>query len=161
MPLHSSSSVKELLIVANTPSSNTQTLADAVLVGAQHPEVSGVTARLLDASDANADHVLQCDAIIVGTTENFGYMSGLIKDFFERIYYPVLEQKQGLPYSLYVRAGLDGTGTQIGVEKIIAGLGWKKSRENLLLHGDYSSEFVPRCEDLGTHMAAGLEAGIF
>lgn len=153
--------MKELLIVANMPSSNTRSLADAVLKGARHKDVTEVNVTLLEPQLATDANVLKSDGIIIGTTENFGYMSGLIKDFFERIYYPVLEEKQGLPYALYVRAGLDGTGTQIGVEKIITGLRWKKSHENLLLHGEFSSEFFRDCEDLGTHMAAGLEAGIF
>ena len=54
--------------------------------------------------------VLTANAVIIGTTENFGYMSGLIKDFFERIYYPCLEKTQALPWALYVRAGKDGAG---------------------------------------------------
>ena len=114
--------MKKLLIVANMPSANTRLLADAVLRGANHPDVEGVTPVLKSPREADADAVLSCDGIIIGTTENFAYMSGLIKDFFERIYYPCLEKKQGLPYALYIRAGSDGTGTQLAIDKIITGL---------------------------------------
>lgn len=152
--------MKKLLIVANLPSDNTRTLADAVLRGAQHPDIDSVETTLLHAPEADADAVLGCDGIIIGTTENFGYMSGLIKDFFERIYYPCLEEKQGLPYALYIRAGLDGTGTRIGVDKIIAGLRWKAANPTLLLHGDWDSGFEQQCEELGTLVSAGLDAGI-
>jgi len=152
--------MKKLLIVANLPSDNTRTLADAVLRGAQHPDIDNVEATLLPALEAGVDDVMACDGIIIGTTENFGYMSGLIKDFFERIYYPCLEEKQGLPYALYIRAGLDGTGTKIGVEKIITGLRWKAANPILLLHGDYDPAFEQRCEELGTLVSAGLDAGI-
>ncbi len=74
--------------------------------------------------EATKDHVEACDGIIIGTTENFGTMAGLIKDFFERIYYPCLESKQGLPFALYIRAGEDGRGTRVSIEKIVTGLRW-------------------------------------
>lgn len=151
---------KQLLIVANTPSANTRVLLEAVKRGASHPDVTGVQVTASTPLDARADHVLRSDALIIGSTENFGYMSGLIKDFFERIYYPCLEEKQGLPYALYVKAGLDGTGTINGIEKIITGLRWKRSHDTVLLHGEYKQEFAQRCEELGTYMAASLEAGI-
>jgi len=152
--------MKNLLIVANLPSDNTRTLANAVLRGASHADIDNVQATLLPALEADADAVMACDGIIIGTTENFGYMSGLIKDFFERIYYPCLEEKQGLPYALYIRAGLDGTGTRVGVEKIITGLRWKAASPTLLLHGDYDPSFEQQCEDLGMLVSAGLDAGI-
>ena len=77
--------MKKLLIVANMPSANTRLLADAVLRGANHPDVEGVTPVLKSPLEAAAEDVLSSDGIIIGTTENFAYMSGLIKDFFERI----------------------------------------------------------------------------
>lgn len=153
--------MKELLIVANTPSPNTRTLADAVVKGANHQDISGVQVTFLDPLSASIEALLRADGIIIGTTENFGYMSGLTKDFFERIYYPSLEVKQGLPYALYIRAGLDGTGTRMGVEKIIKGLRWREVHQCLVLKGHYQSSFNTQCEELGMHMAAGLEAGIF
>lgn len=153
--------MKNLLIVANTPSTNTATLANAVFKGASHQNVDNVEATLLTAIEAGPEHVLAADGIIIGTTENFGYMSGLIKDFFERIYYPCLEQKQGLPCALYIRAGNDGTGTRIGVEKILTGLAWKTVNPPLILQGDYQSAFEADCEELGMLIAAGLDAGVF
>ncbi|MBX2825116.1 MAG: NAD(P)H-dependent oxidoreductase [Gammaproteobacteria bacterium] len=153
--------MKELIIVANQPSANTRLLADAVTRGAQHPDISNVTVSCFTPLEATVDKVQNADGIIIGTTENFGYMSGLIKDFFERIYYPCLETKQGLPYALYIKAGLDGTGTTTAVNKIISGLRWREVHDLVLLKGEYQSSFELQCEELGTHMAAGLEAGIF
>jgi len=152
--------VKKLLIVANVPSDNTRALAAAALRGASHEDIGGVEAVLMQPLEADAEAVLGADGIIIGTTENFAYMSGLIKDFFERIYYPCLEEKQGLPFGLYIRAGSDGTGTQLAIEKIITGLRWKAVAPPLVLQGDYKSEFEVRCEELGMLLAAGLEAGI-
>ena len=83
--------------------------------------------------------VLTANAVIIGTTENFGYMSGLIKDFFERIYYPCLEKTQALPWALYVRAGKDGAGALRAVCAIAVGLKWRAVQEPLLLHGNHKT----------------------
>ena len=152
---------KRLLIVVNQPSQNTQLLAQSTLSGAVHPDVSGVVASLRHPLDAGAEDVLACDGIIIGSTENFGYMAGLIKDFFERIYYPCLEQTQGLPFGLYVRAGNDGQGTISAIDRITTGLRWSPIQPTLLLQGDFQSSFNEQCHELGMTMAAGLEAGIY
>lgn len=152
---------KALLIVAHAPSANTLVLRDAVLCGACSPEVEGVTVRVLSPLDAGPDDVLAAQAVILGTPENLGYMSGALKDFFDRIYYPCLERTQGMPYALYVRAGHDGTGTRCAVETITTGLRWRAVQEPLICRGPFRDDFATQCESLGTLMAAGLEVGIF
>lgn len=152
---------KTLLIVGHVPSENTRALRDAVQSGAASDQVDGIDVRVLSPFDAGVADVLGTDAVILGTTENLGYMSGALKDFFDRTYYGVLEEKQGLPYALYVRAGLDGTGTIRGVESITTGLRWKAVREPLLLKGAWQDGFVDEAHELGLLVAAGLEAGVF
>ncbi|UEM19159.1 flavodoxin family protein [Skermanella mucosa] len=152
---------KHLLIVANTPSENTRVLRDAVVRGARSPDIEDVEVRILEPLRAGPEDVLAAQGIILGTTENLGYMSGALKDFFDRIYYPCLERTQGLPYALYVRAGHDGTGTRRAVTSIVTGLRWSAVQDPLVLRGSFRIEFVGQCEELGTLMAAGLEAGIF
>ena len=105
-----------LLIVAHAPSPNTLAMRAAVEAGARYNEVDVIVKAPLD---AGPDDVLKANGMILGTTENLGYMSGALKDFFDRSYYPLLEKTQGLPYTLYIRAGLDGTGTRRGVESIV------------------------------------------
>ena len=156
----SSPSTKTLLIVSNTPSVNTQRLADAAVLGAMHEDIEGVHVLHRTPLDATAEDVLSSDAILLGTTENFGYMSGLMKDFFERIYYPCLEKTQGKPYALYVRGGNDGQGAKVAVERIIAGLRWKAAQPALILKGDWQEGFEQQVSELGQLMAAGLETGI-
>ena len=153
-------SEKRLLIVAHAPSPNTQRLLDSIIAGATNPDIAGVDAIAKRPFDATAEDVMQAQAIILGTTENLGYMSGALKDFFDRIYYPCLEEKQGTPYALYIRAGHDGTGTRRGVETIVTGLRWRAVQEPLIMRGDWQESFVEPCEELGMAMAAGLEAGI-
>ena len=150
-----------LLIVSHAPSANTRAMTEAVAAGASHEDIDGVDLRALAPREAGPQDVLWADGIILGTTENFGYMSGAIKDFFERIYYPCLEKTEGLPYALFIRAGNDGSGARTSVERIIKGLAWRAVQAPLVCSGDYRDDFLVSCEELGMAMAAGLEAGIF
>jgi multimeric flavodoxin WrbA len=152
---------KRLLIVAHAPSSNTQALRDALLAGAGAPEIDDVEARALSAFEAGPEDILAADAIILLTPENLGYMSGALKDFFDRCYYPCLERTQGKPYALVIRAGSDGTGTRRGVETIVTGLRWRAIQEPLICRGEWRPEFVDQCRELGMLVAAGVEAGVF
>ncbi len=150
-----------LLIVANCPSENTRKLQRAVHAGTCHEDIGGVETRVCEPLEAGHEDVLWADGLILGTTENFGYMSGLVKDFLERIYYPCLEKTEGLPVAVYVKGGLDGQGAKSSVERILTGLKWKLVQPTLVLKGEYRDEFRTQCEELGTLMAAGLEARIF
>jgi multimeric flavodoxin WrbA len=152
---------KRLLIIGHVPSDNTRRLREAVLAGARSGDIDGVEAQALSPFDTGPDDVLAANAVILGTTENLGYMSGALKDFFDRCYYPCLEKTQGMPYCLYIRAGYDGTGTRRGVETIVTGLRWREVQEPLVCRGAWQEHFVDDCRDLGAAMAAGLEAGIF
>ncbi|MBE9553814.1 MAG: flavodoxin family protein [Proteobacteria bacterium] len=152
---------KRLLIVAHAPSPNTQRLRDAVLEGARDRQIGNVEARWIAPLEAGPDDVLAADAIILGTTENLGYMSGALKDFFDRCYYPCLEKTQGLPCAAYIRGGHDGTGAKRAIESITTGLRWRAVQEPLILRGDWDEAFVEQCRDLGMAMAAGLDGGIF
>lgn len=151
---------KRLLIVAHAPSPNTRRMRDAVLRGARNEEIEAVETVYRPPLEAGPNDVLAADAVILGTTENLGYMSGALKDFFDRSYYPCLEQTEGLPYALYVRAGRDGTGTLRAVDSITTGLRWRAAQEPLLCRGEFDEAFLEQCEELGLYMAAGLDAGI-
>lgn len=155
------SDTKTLLIVAHAPSPNTRKLVDAALRGAGHDDIENVRAIWKPPLEAGPDDVMTCDAILLGTTENLGYMSGALKDFFDRTYYAVLEHKQGLPCALYIRAGQDGTGTRRAIESIVTGLRWNWVQPPLVCRGDWQDAFVEQVEELGLYLAAGLDNGIF
>lgn len=164
MRLRQAQQQKSLLIVAHCPSENTRALAQALASGAQHNSIERVSVSLRSPFDCQASDVLKSDAIILFTTENFGYMSGALKDFFERIYYPCLEQNKdndGKPYALVIRAGLDGTGTDIAVHKITQGLKWREVQAVTLCKGNFSPTFLQQCQTLGQTMAASLDNDLF
>ena len=152
---------KRLLIIAHTPSPNLERLRDAALSGARAPEIEDVESQAQSPFETKPEHVLAAQAILLGTPENLGYMSGALKDFFDRCYYPLLEKTEGLPYALYVRAGSDGTGTRRAVESIATGLRWRSVHEPLICRGPWREEFVDEARELGMFMAAGLDARIF
>ncbi len=135
-------------------------LMDAIMDGAASADAPSVDARWVAPLDAGPGDVLAADAVILGTTENLGYMSGALKDFFDRTYYGVIEEKQGMPYALYVRAGLDGTGTIRGVTSIVTGLKWREVQPPVLLKGDWNPEFAETARELGATMATALDAGV-
>lgn len=151
---------RQLLIVAHAPSPNTLTLRNAVADGACHPDIESVEIKVLSPLEAGPEDVLACDAIILGTTENLGYMSGALKDFFDRCYYPCLDRTQGLPFAFYVRAGHDGTGTRRAIESITTGLRWRLVQDPLICRGEYRADFETQCRELGLYMAASLDTGL-
>ena len=152
---------RRLLIVFHSRSGATQALADAVIAGASAAEIEGVEVRVKRAFDATVDDVRWAEALILGTPENFGYMSGALKDFFERIFYVLLDESQGLPYALFVKGGHDGEGAITSVERIVAGLKWKAAQPPVLVVGDLDDAALERCHELGMTIAASLEAGLF
>ena len=145
--------------MAHAPSENTLSLRQAAERGALSE--TDVEVRVVAPLQAGPDDVLAAQAVILGTTENLGYMSGALKDFFDRSYNPLLARTQGLPCAVYIRAGSDGTGTRRGIETILTGLRWKLVQEPLVCRGPWQPAFVDQVEELGAAMAAGLAAGIF
>ena len=159
---------KKLLIIAHCPSPNTQAMAEAIirgatLIAADSIQPESLKCELKSPFDCHAKDVLEASALILFTTENFGYMNGALKDFFERVFYPCLDdgvRNEGKPYSLIVKAGLDGTGATNSVHKIITGLRWKEINPTLLCKGEFTHNFLGQCQEVGQLMAASLDADI-
>jgi len=153
--------MRKILFLSHTPSKNTRQLQLACEQGILHPDIGNIELTCMDYASCSAKDVLKTDGIVLGTTENFGSMAGLTKDFFERIYYPCLEEKQGLPYSLYIRAGQDGEGAKRDLNKILTGLRWKAVQDILILKGEFQETFLSQAEEMGMNFSAGLSVGLF
>ena len=136
-------------------------MADAVNAGACSEDIEGVDVRFLNAFEADEKDLLWADGLIFGTPENFGYMSGALKDFFDRTFYEVEGQVDAKPYCIFIGAGNDGQGALMSVHRICNGYNFKEIQEPLIVVGDLTATDLTQCEELGMGFAAGLEAGIF
>jgi NAD(P)H-dependent FMN reductase len=150
---------RRLLVVFHSQGGSLARMSDAVLRGASR--VEDVTARAVRALEAGLDELLWAQAVLFGTPENFGYMSGALKDFFDRTFYPAQGKVSGLPYALFVKAGNDGTGAVTSIERIVRGYPLRKIAEPLVVRGEVGEADLIRCEELGETVAAGLALGIF
>ena len=161
-----------LLIVYHTHTGGTRQMAEAVRQGAQlaQPEVD---VRLLHARDAGPQDVLQADGYVFATPENLAAISGLLKDFFDRSYYAVLDRINGRPYATLVCAGSDGSNAARQIARIATGWRLKPVAEPLIVctHAQtpeaiatpkqLSAAALAPCQALGAALARGLYLGIF
>ena len=151
--------MKNLLIVYHSQSGGTKSMAQAVHAGCRQEE--GVETRCRGAFEAGLDDRLWADGIIFGTPENFGYMSGALKDFFDRTFYPAEPHQINLPYGIFVSSGNDGTGAVREVDRIVKGYPLRQICDPLILVGGFKENHQQECEDFGLGIAAGLSLGIF
>lgn len=156
-----SAAMKHLLIVYHSQSGRNAQLAQAVLRGALQEEA--VETRLRRAFDADTADLLWADAVIFGSPENFGYLSGGLTDFLARTFYPYLEQapQRSLPYAMFCSTGNDGTGAVRQLRRIARGYPMREIAEPLILCGELTVDYERQCEELGLTIAAGLGLGVF
>jgi multimeric flavodoxin WrbA len=153
--------VKRLLLVyGGHAGGRTERLVRAVQQGVLDA-AADVTLVLRPALEASPADLLDAHGVLLATPEHFGYMSGALKDFFDRTFYPVEGRTQGLPYALIVSAGTDGTGTCRAVERIVRGYGWTEIAPPLLVVGEPSEASCAAAAELGATLSVGLAAGIF
>ena len=163
--------MKRLLIVFHSKTGGTLQMAQAAAAGAgSEPEVA---VNFIHAAEAGPDEMLEADAYIFATPENLALMSGMMKDFFDRTYYPVLDRIVGRPYAIMICAGSDGENAARQIQRIATGWRLKPIAEPIIVctHaqtpqailapkqiGEYD---LQRCEELGATLAAGLALGIY
>lgn len=152
--------MKHLLITYHSKDGSTGRMCERVQKGANHPDIE-IEIRALLASETSAKDMTWADGIIFGTPENFGYMSGAMKDLFDRTFYPLEGQLEGMPIAIFISAGNDGTGALSSIRRIGNGYGFKEVQEPLISVGELTDETLDACEALGMYLAAGLEGSIF
>ena len=163
--------MKTLLIVYHSMTGGTRQMAEAAAGAARtQPDVA---VRLLRAPDAGPNDVLAADGYLFATPDNLAAMAGLMKDFFDRCYYPALDRIQGRPYAALVCAGTDGGNALRQIERIATGWRLKavapglvvcthaQTPERILAPKVIGADELARCAELGEGLAAGLSAGVF
>ncbi len=160
--------MKTLLVVYHSATGGTRQMAEAAAVS--DPEIA---VRLLRAPDASADDLLTADGYIFAAPENLAAMAGVMKDFFDRTYYAVLDRLNGRPYAALICAGGDGENAARQIARIATGWRLKPIAPSLIVrtHAQtpeaimapkiISPKDLRRCADIGATMTAGLAAGIF
>lgn len=152
---------KRLLIVYHTQTGHTRTMAEAAYAGATDEFIDDVEVRLMPARDAGADDLLWANGLLLGTPENFGYMSGGMKDFLDRTFYAVEGKIQPLPYAVFISAGNDGRGALRAIRRIAGGYPFQEVQEPIIARGEVTAADIEACRELGMTLAAGLEASVF
>jgi len=152
-----------LLVVWHPVPPSIHRLRDAVLAGSADAG-DPLPVRSLPAPDAGPDDVEAARGLALITTENFGMVSGLAKDFLERIY-PWFEEvpdvRPGLPYALVVRGASDADGAMRDVHRIATGLRWKEVAAPVVAVGELTDDHLAAARELGATVAAGLDAGLW
>ena len=125
--------------------------------------IEGVAVHLKRASETTLDDLSACNGLIIASPEYFGYMSGMIKDFFDRTYNKGREKKEIFkkPYAVLISAGNDGTGALNHIERICLGYPFKKVLAPVVAKGPVENEILDRCRELGQTIAAGCREGIY
>ena len=158
-----------LLIVWHSRTGATRAMAEAARDGANgEGEV-----RLVAADSAQPDDLLAARGYIFACPENLATMSGAMKEFFDRCYYPVLGRIEGRAYATLIAAGSDGSGAQRQIDRIATG--WRLRRvaepvivdtaaqtaEAILAPKTLVTADLECCRTLGQTLGAGLAMGAF
>jgi multimeric flavodoxin WrbA len=163
--------MKKLLIVYQSLTGGAAQMARAAAAGAAG--VEGIGVQLLTAPRAGPQELLESDGFLFVCPENLAAIAGLMKDFFDRSYYPVLEQLNGRPYATLICAGSDGSNAARQIERIATG--WRlrqiapplivcthaQTPEDILRPKQISAVELARCHETGATIASGLALGIY
>lgn len=160
-------SAGKLLIAWHSRTGASRAMAEAAAVGA------GSAGLLLPANQVEPATLLDAAGYLFVCPENLATMSGMMKEMFDRCYYPVLGKIEGRPYATAIAAGSDGEGAQRQIDRIATG--WRLRRvadgliictqaqeaEAIMAAKALNQADLARCEELGEALATGIELGVF
>jgi multimeric flavodoxin WrbA len=159
----------KLLIVYHSKTGGSRQMAEAAARAARAEALTAIK----EAKDAGPDDLLQADGYIFCAPENLAAIAGVMKDFYDRCYYPVLGRIEGRPYAQMVCAGSDGENAARQTKRIATGWRLKEVQppliicthaqtpEEILADKTISEKDLAKCRELGAAIAAGLSMGVF
>ena len=159
----------QLLIVWHSRTGGTLQMAEAAAEAAR-AETETVLKR---AEDTTPFDMFAASGFLFAAPENLAGLSGEMKEFFDRCYYPMLGQVEGRPYAQMVCAGSDGENAARQIRRIA--MGWRlkeaqppiivctntKTQEDILAPKTIPEASLTRCANLGQALGAGLTMGAF
>ena len=163
--------MRQLAIIWHSMTGGSQALAQAAFDGARRAQ--GVGVQMFNAADALPEHMCAADAYLFFFPENLAAISGGMKDFFDRCYYPCLGALNGRPYAMIVCAGSDGRNAVAQAERIATG--WRlrqiapssivcthaQTPEAILATKHIDAVDLAASASLGEQIATGLQMGIY
>jgi NAD(P)H-dependent FMN reductase len=158
---------RRLAVIWHSRTGGAEAMAAAIAQGADG------AAQLLPAEKATPDALFRAAGYVFVCPENLGAMTGMMKEMFDRCYYPMIGQIEGRPYTTAIAAGSGGQGAQAQIDRIVTGWRLRRVAEPLII--DFAAQapeaiLAPKvlaeaagaaCRDLGEAMAEGLRLGIF
>lgn len=169
---------RKILVVHHSASGGTRMLVSALRDGAGN--VADVTVTTRSATVADVDDVLHADALVFATPENFGYMAGTLKAFFDRVFYACMadttsqgggvdSRLAGRPYAVLVCAGNDGRGAMQSIDRIVTGWRLRKAHPGIIARrvggeagssrGELANADIDAARELGQLFAEALTIG--
>ena len=163
--------MKTLLIVHHSRTGGARQMAEAAASGASSEPM--VHVRFLTAQATMPDDVIGADGYVFAGPENLAALSGPMKDFFDRCYYPALDHLNGRPYAVLICAGSDGHNAARQIARIATG--WRlraiaeplivctraQTPEAILAAKIIRPADVASCTERGATLAAGMAMAIF
>jgi multimeric flavodoxin WrbA len=151
--------VKKMLVVYHSQSGTVESLVKSIAIAlTDDNEIDVIIKR---AVDCVAYDVSNANLLLLAASENCGLMSGGIKEFLDRVYYPLMDKVEGMSYGLLISAGNDGSGAAREIGKYLDSLGMSKAVPPLILKGEFSLDTAKRADEFGLTLAAGLSVGMF
>lgn len=151
----------DILVTYHSQSGNTRRLAEAVAEGVR--DAADCRAYLKEAFATTARDIRECDGVVFCSPEYFGYMSGAIKDLFDRTYEELKDDPGSVrkAYCIVVSAGNDGTGAARQIERLCKGYHFREVQEPVICKASVTDEALARCRELGATLSEGINLGIF
>ena len=151
--------MKTILIIYHSQSGKVKALSKAARDGATG--IDNIRVLYKTAFEVDIELLLAANGLIICSPENFGYMAGAIKDFFDRLYYSTQEEGFSIPYTLIIGAGNNGQGAAHAIHTIAKGIPFRKTLDDLIVNTTLKDEHLMQAKEQGATFAIGIEMGIF